>query len=314
VDALTLIHPAVLATPSTYTIYNPAAQCGAARQIRRTCSIVSSIMTSTPSLLLEPQALQQLLGNNQLLVIDLSPTDSYNHCHIAGAISLAYNDIVTSQAPIMGLLPNATTLSRVFSNIGLTPDHHVVAYDDDNSGKACRLLWTLDCLGHKNASLLNGGLTAWRSASMPVNNHAISIHASHYEARIDNTALADKDYIIEHLDDPSVVLLDARSEGEFKGEVMRAKRGGHIPGAININWTNAIDTENNLKLRSSDALRTLYESTGITKDKQIISYCQTHHRSAHSYIVLKSLGYKNIKGYPGAWSEWGNDKDTPIEQ
>ncbi|MBN4069244.1 sulfurtransferase [Beggiatoa alba] len=271
-------------------------------------------MASPPALLLEPQALQPLLGNHQLLVVDLSSADSYNTLHIPGAISLNYNNIVTSQPPTMGLLPNEETLNRVFSKIGLTPSHHVVAYDDDNNGKACRLLWTLDCLGHKNASLLNGGLTAWRSASMPVNNHAISIHTSHYEARIDNTALADKDYIIEHLDDPSVVLLDARSEGEFKGEVMRAKRGGHIPGAININWTNAIDTENNLKLRSSDALRTLYESTGITKDKQIISYCQTHHRSAHSYIVLKSLGYKNIKGYPGAWSEWGNDKDTPIEQ
>ncbi|MBL4851676.1 MAG: sulfurtransferase [Gammaproteobacteria bacterium] len=271
-------------------------------------------MASPPALLLEPQALQPLLGNHQLLVVDLSSADSYNTLHIPGAISLNYNNIVTSQPPTMGLLPNEEMLSRVFSKIGLTPSHHVVAYDDDNSGKACRLLWTLDCLGHKSSSLLNGGLTAWRSTGMPMNNQTISIHTSHYEARIDNTVLADKDYILEHLNDPSVVLLDARSEGEFKGEIVRAKRSGHIPGAVNINWTDAINMENNLKLRSSDALRTLYASAGITKDKQIISYCQTHHRSAHSYIVLKSLGYKSIKGYHGAWSEWGNDKDTPIEQ
>ncbi len=271
-------------------------------------------MTNTPPLLIEPHALQQLIGNDQLMIIDMSPTASYSNFHIPGAVSLNYDDIVTSQPPVMGLLPDAATLSRIFSNIGLQPQHHVVAYDNESGGKACRLLWTLDCIGHSNNSLLNGGLTAWSNAGMPMNNQVQDICSSHYEAKISDIALADKTYLLEHLNNPSVVIVDTRSEHEYNGSVVRAARGGHIPGAVHIDWVRTISADNDLRLRSHDELLALYEPAGISKDKQIITYCHTHHRSAHSYIVLKTLGYPYIKGYHGAWSEWGNAEDTPIEQ
>lgn len=270
-------------------------------------------MNNTPPLLLEAEALQSLIGHPQLLIVDLSDPESYNDAHIPGALSLSYSHIVASQPPIMGLLPDETSLSKVFSNIGLTPDHHVVAYDNENNAKACRLLWTLDCLGHKQLSLLNGGLTAWNNAGMPTNNLAADIHARHYQAKIDPTPIANKAFIQQHLKDPTVALLDTRSDGEYQGQLVRAERGGHIPGAININWTDAIDNNNDLRFKTIDELATLYETAGITKDKHIIAYCHTHQRSAHSYIVLKSLGYPNVKGYHGAWSDWGNDPNTLIE-
>lgn len=271
-------------------------------------------MIKKPAFLLEPEALQPLIGNPQLLIVDLCEPEIYNDSHIPGAVSLSYNTIVASQTPVMGLLPDATTLSRVFSNIGLTPEHLVVAYDNENNAKACRLLWTLDCLGHKQLSLLNGGLTAWNNAGLPTNNQAANIHASHYNAKIDPTAIADKAYIQQHLQDPTVVLIDTRSNEEYTGELVRAKRGGHIPGAVNINWLDTIDNNNDLRFKTTDELKALYESAGISEDKQIITYCHTHQRSSHSYVVLKSLGYPNIKGYHGAWSDWGNDPDTAIEQ
>ena len=268
---------------------------------------------TTLPVLLEPESLQPLIGNSQHLIIDLSPSESYNSFHIPRAVSLEYNNIVASRPPVAGLLPSAEELSRIFSTIGLTSDHHVIAYDNENNGKASRLLWTLDCLGHKKASLLNGGLTAWSNAGLPMNNQLPTINVSNYQAEIESSPIADKNYIMQHINDPSVVVLDTRSESEYKGEVVRAARGGHIPGAVNINWTDAIDSENDLKFRNQDALRELYHAAGVTPDKQVITYCQTHHRSAHSYIVLKSLGYSNLKGYHGAWSEWGNDNETPIE-
>lgn len=271
-------------------------------------------MTSNLPFLLEPETLQPLLGDTQVFIVDLSPAEIYNESHIPGAISLDYNNIVASTAPVMGLLPSEESLSQVFSNIGLTSDRHVIAYDNENNGKASRLLWTLDCLGHENMSLLNGGLTAWRNSGMPTNNQAADIHSSHYAARINSNALATKEYILEQLDNPSVVILDTRTAGEYQGEVVRAARGGHIPGAVNVNWTDAIDMDNDLRFKTLNELNQLYESAGVTPDKQIITYCQTHHRSAHTYVVLKSLGYPNIKGYHGAWSDWGNDADTPIEQ
>ena len=165
-------------------------------------------MTNKPPLLIEPHTLQQFIGNDQLMIIDMSPADSYSNFHIPGAVSLDYDDIVTSQPPVMGLLPDAATLSRVFSNIGLKPEHHVVAYDNENSSKACRLLWTLDCLGHSNHSLLNGGLTAWSNAGMPMNNQAPDIRNNHYEAKISDIALANKTHLLEHLSHPSVVIVD----------------------------------------------------------------------------------------------------------
>ena len=94
---------------------------------------------------------------------------------------------------------------------------------------------------------------------------------------------------------------------------MRALRGGHIPGARNLNWLDTIDTTNNFRLKPSEDLQFMLNQIGITPDKEIITYCQTHHRSSHSYVMLKSLGYTRIRGYPGSWSEWGNSSETPIE-
>ena len=76
----------------------------------------------------------------------------------------------------------------------------------------------------------------------------------------------------------------------------------------------AYDQSRNLRLKPTAELQALHESRGITPDKEIIAYCQTHHRSALSYVALKTLGYPNIKGYAGSWSEWGNDVNTPVEK
>jgi thiosulfate/3-mercaptopyruvate sulfurtransferase len=115
------------------------------------------------------------------------------------------------------------------------------------------------------------------------------------------------------LDDPEVVVLDVRTPAEFAGDDVRAARGGHIPGAVNMDWTLAIDRGRNLRLKPEGDLRRMLEELGVTPDKEVIVHCQTHHRSAHTYMVLKSLGYPRIRGYDGSWSEWGNDQNTPIE-
>ena len=90
-------------------------------------------------------------------------------------------------------------------------------------------------------------------------------------------------------------------------------RGGHIPGAVNFNWTDAFDPANPPSVSDLGALAERFEGMGITPDKEIVLYCHTHTRSSHTYMLLKQLGYQNLKGYPGAWSDWGNDPDTPIE-
>lgn len=264
-------------------------------------------------LVLEPEQLAQSLGDDKLLIVDLCNPQTSAAGQVPGALRLEYASLVASRAPVGGLLPDAAQLSSVFSTLGLTPEHHVVAYDDEGGGKAGRLLWTLDMLGHSRASILNGGIHAWANEGHPLTSTLASAHPSEYQAEIRGDAAADKNYILERIGRSDVVFLDTRTPEEYRGVNVRAERGGHIPGAVNFDWVNAIDQARNLRFKPADELRALLAGVGATPDKEVIAYCQTHHRSSHTYVVLKSLGYPHIKGYPGAWSEWGNLPDTPVE-
>ncbi len=265
-------------------------------------------------LVVEPDQLQLHIGDPAVLTVDLSQGAVHGQYHVPGALHLDYDQIVTQRPPVMGLVPEARLLADVFSTLGLTPDTHVVAYDDEGGGKACRLLWTLAVLGHRQYSLLNGGLHAWVNENHPINNGAREHRPSHYPLEISSDPIADLAWIKEHLHDPRVTIVDARTPEEYSGADLRTQRGGHIPGAVNVEWTRAIDQKRHLRLKSEDDLRTLYEPLGVTSDKQVVVYCQTHHRSAHTWFVLRHvLGYPLVKGYPGSWSEWGNSADTPIE-
>ena len=104
-----------------------------------------------------------------------------------------------------------------------------------------------------------------------------------------------------------------RSPAEFTGARKFADRAGHIPGAAHLEWTDMMDKQRNLRLLPDDQLRAMLAERGVTPDKEIITYCQTHHRSAYSYVVLKHLGYENVRGYPGSWSDWGNNPALPVE-
>lgn len=268
-------------------------------------------MPASLPLILEPAELHPHLGDQGVLIVDLSKPESFARQHIPGAVNLDYAQLVTASPPVMGLLPDDAQLSKVLSDLGLTPDKHVVAYDDEGGGKACRLLWTLEVIGHRHTSLLNGGLRSWLAAGYPVTGGAASSTPGDYHTVMGEDAKADKAYILDHLHDPGVVLLDTRTPGEYRGTDKRAARGGHIPGAVNLDWTQALGSD--LRLKPVQELRAMYEKLGVTPDKEVIVYCQTHHRSSHTFVVLKALGYPRVKGYPGAWSEWGNSPDTPVE-
>ncbi len=264
--------------------------------------------------LLEPVELESIIDLPNLQIIDVGDTDVYERERIPGAVHVDYLDIVSGQPPASGTLPPVSTLQETFSAIGLTRDKHVVAYDSEGNGRASRLLWTLDVLAHPGVSLLNGGYTAWKNEGHPIERGIPrQIERSDYQVYVNGKSQADKHYIMSKIGDTGVGLLDARSPLEFQGFDVRALRGGHIPGARNVNWLDTIDSSRNNRFKSSDELLEMLYSQGITKDKEIITYCQTHHRSSHSYAMLKALGYDRIRGYAGSWSEWGNSQETPIE-
>ncbi|BAV33377.1 thiosulfate sulfurtransferase [Sulfuricaulis limicola] len=271
-------------------------------------------MAHTPlPLIVEPAELETHLGMENLLIADLCRPEIYAQAHLPGAVHLDYAQIVAAQPPSLGLLPNAARLSDTLGSIGMRPESHVVAYDDEGGGRAARLLWTLDVIGHARYSLLNGGLHAWLNERRRVSAEPVKPARSDYPVRLGNEAVADKNYVMNRLHDPDVVIVDTRTPAEYRGETRRAERTGHIPGAVNFDWMNAIDQAHSLRLKPADELIRVLTGLGVTPDKEIITYCQTHHRSAHTYMVLKRLGYPRVRGYPGSWSEWGNSPETPIE-
>ncbi len=264
-------------------------------------------------LIVEPAELEKHLGAENLLIVDLCRPETYAQTHVPGAVHLDYAQIVAARPPAMGMLPDAAPLSNVLGSTGMTPDHHVVAYDDEGGGRASRLLWTLDVIGHYRHSLLNGGLHAWLNDRHRVSHELVMKTRTNCTVKFDNKVVADKNYIMKHLRDTGVITVDARSPAEYRGETRRAERNGHIPGAVNFDWMSAIDQARSARLKPAEELKRVLAGLGATPDKEVITYCQTHHRSAHTYIVLKSLGYPRVRGYPGSWSEWGNSPETPIE-
>ena len=264
-------------------------------------------------LLIEPQQLVSLLDNPDIVVVDLCKRETYLQAHIPGAVHLDYKFLVTAKPPAMGFIPDIEHLGQLMSELGITDESHVVAYDDEGGGKATRFTYTLDVLGHNKYSLLNGGLHAWAKEGFPLDSTPIKKSVSVYNANIHPQPIATKQFILSKLYDNSIQLIDARSPAEFHGSKKLAEKTGHIPGAINLDWNELIDQQHNFRLKPPEELTKILNDRNIEQSKTTVVYCQTHHRSALLYFALKYLGFADIKGYPGSWSEWGNSSDTPVE-
>lgn len=264
-------------------------------------------------LLIEPDELEAHLNETDTIIIDLCKPTQYAQAHIPGARHLGYEDLIHIEKPIMGLLPGADAFSKVVSKLGINARSQVIAYDDEGGGRAARFIWTLHVFGHNKTSLLNGGLYSWANEGHALSNENPVFTPTDYQLENTGRYTVDRNYILQHLDDENVHLLDARSLAEHIGTKKFAAKGGHIPGSVHFEWTDAMDRNNNLRMLPAGIIEQRLEQMGITPDKEVICYCQSHHRSAYSYLMLRILGYENVKGYPGSWSDWGNQPDTPVE-
>jgi len=277
-------------------------------------------MPSIPPLplVIEPAELQSIQNNENILVVDLTTPKQYQQAHIPAAVFIDYGHIVGMNQPYTGLLPELAPFEHIINSLGITPDTHIIAYDEEGGGKAARLIWTLHAMGHNKTSLLNGGLIAWYREKFPLSNDSVTRQPNpteqHYKVDFSRQpVVANTDYIKAHLKDSSIGLLDARSIDEYMGQAKYAQKTGRIPDAKHFEWTRAMDESANYRLLSRETLQPMLDELGLTRDKEIIVYCQSHHRSALSYLMLKYLGYEKVRGYPGSWSEWGNRTDTPVE-
>ncbi|BFM13012.1 hypothetical protein R50072_31650 [Simiduia litorea] len=261
-------------------------------------------------LIIEPAQLEQELSNPKLLLIDLCNEQTYRAGHIPNAHSVLPQEIMAGTPPAVGKQPDEARLTALFSRLGLTAEHHVVVYDDEGGGWAGRMIWLLDVIGHQKYSYLNGGLLAWKAANFPLTEHLPSPQAAPFKLHVNHQFSVDIDDILAELGSKDFVVWDARSPAEYCGEKVFAQKAGHIPGAINCEWTQLMDQQRQLRIR--DDAKAVLASLGIDRSKTIVTHCQTHHRSGFTYLVGKTLGF-SIRAYPGSWSEWGNHPNTPVD-
>jgi thiosulfate/3-mercaptopyruvate sulfurtransferase len=159
--------------------------------------------------------------------------------------------------------------------------------------------------------LLDGGFKAWEAAGLGITRDAGPPPQSAWTGERRAETLATWREVRAALRRKDSVILDTRSEGEYCGTTVRAKRGGAIPGAVHIEWTRNLTADGRFK--PSAELRRMYEDAGVTADREVITYCQGGYRAAHSYLALRLLGYPRVRSYVGSWKEWGDREDLPVE-
>ena len=266
-------------------------------------------------LLIDAEDLVPYLGHEKLRIIDLSRRSVYEQLHIPYAIHVKPNLLVRQDEQAMGLLPDQAGLEALVRHLNISPEHHVVVYDDEGGAWAGRLIWNLHCLGFERTSLLNGGIHAWLGAGLVTSSKVDPIIPV---AQLVAVNLAKKDQyqieyaeLLEKVNQNTVQVWDCRTEDEYTGLRLAARRGGHIPTARHFEWSTALSRENHLKLHPLERIQQRLEQLGFNLHEPVVVYCQSHHRSGLAYILGRLLGW-NIRAYDGAWSEWGNRLDSPI--
>jgi thiosulfate/3-mercaptopyruvate sulfurtransferase len=268
-----------------------------------------------PEVLVETQWVEDRLkdSNVRIAEVDYDPKANYQLGHIPGAVLFDWKQDIND--PVNRNVLSRQACDDLLQRAGVYNDTTLVLYGDFNNWFAAFAFWVFKYYGFKDVRIMNGGRKKWleedREISKDIPNYP--------KGNIKTTGPDDNirvflDEVKQALDARDrIKMVDVRSPKEFTGEILappeypteHAQRGGHIPGAENIPWAQAVNDKDGT-FKSADELKKLYESKGITQDKEIIAYCRIGERSSHTWFVLKYLlGYPNVKNYDGSWTEWG---------
>jgi thiosulfate/3-mercaptopyruvate sulfurtransferase len=270
---------------------------------------------ANPQLLISAGELSRLIEDDAAsrpLILDLRPPEAYTAGHVPGAIhldlwGLSLTD--TDPAPLKAFM---WMIEHVLAVHGVTRTTPIIVYDSQSGIRAARAFWFLEYFGHPSVRVLDGGFDAWTRETRPVTRDADPPPASDWTGTRESKTIATWRDVRDAISNNDVVILDTRSDGEYRGTTVRAKRGGAVPGAVNIEWTRNLTPEGEFKPAAE--LKRMYVDAGVTPDREVITYCQGGYRAAHSYLALRLLGYPRVRNYVGSWKEWGDREDLPIQK
>lgn len=275
-----------------------------------------------PEVLVETSWVNENLkeGSIRIAEVDYDPTTNYNLGHIPGAVLFDWRKDMNDQ--LRRDVLSKEQLEDLLGRAGVSNNTKLVLYGDFNNWFAAFAYWILKYYGVENVVLMNGGRKKWIAEDKAVTKDVPSYPKTAFKSANPNENIRTyMDYVRSSMNRSDKVLIDVRSPAEFTGEITappeypneHAQRGGHIPGAVNIPWAQAVKEDGTFK--SADELTKIYQGKGVTPDKEIITYCRIGERSSFTWFVLKYLlGYQNVKNYDGSWTEWGNVVRNPIQK
>jgi thiosulfate/3-mercaptopyruvate sulfurtransferase len=264
------------------------------------------------NLIISTQELYKLVKNKKqdnILVVDSRSFSEYKKGHLPGAINVDLFQLHWFDTTTRGIKAFNRQCRLLLSNIGVRKGSRVVFYDNISGISAPRGVWLLLYFGHEKVCILDGGFQKWKREKLPVEVKSNALRPIHFTGKPNLKLIADANEVNKSISTKKVVIVDTRSREEYDGSEIRAARRGHIPSAVHIEWVKNIENE---VFKSKEKLSKLYSE--LSKDSQIITYCQGGYRAANSFVALKLIGYKKVKMYLGSWGEWGNRLEYPVEK
>lgn len=269
-----------------------------------------------PEVIVDTQWLADNLNNPHIRIVEVDGSpEPYKDAHIPGAVF--WNYFVDLLQPNLSMNLEPSAIEKLLARSGIDNDTTVIAYGS-YPGTGAWIFWLLKLFGHDKVLVLNGGHQKWVAEGRPVTSDLATFPPTQYHAKPPDTSMRVlREEVSQSINQKDRVLLDVRTIQEFSGEHFLIKppeeseRGGHIPGAVHIEFLQTLNEDGTFK--SVEELKALYSSQGITPDKEIFPYCAIGGRSAYTWFVLKYLlGYPKVRNYDGSWNEWSRHPDAAI--
>jgi len=260
------------------------------------------------SLLISTKDLNKAIQKkDDTIVVDTRSFLEYKKGHVPSAVNIDLFQLHWFDTSKRGIKDFNRQTRLLLSNIGIKKNSMVVFYDNLSGMFAARGVWLLLYFAHEKVCMLDGGFQKWKKEGHSIEVESNPLRNSQFKGKPNAKILADANEVRRSLEKKKMIIVDARSRDEYDGSEVRGSRRGHIPTAVNIDWTHNIENDS---FKSKDKLSKIYSK--IPKNAKIITYCQGGYRAANAFLVLKMLGYKRVKMYLGSWGEWANRFDLPV--
>lgn len=237
----------------------------------------------------------------------------YQAGHIPGAVFFDIEALSDHTSPLPHMMPRAEAFAVAMRELGVSSDKHLVVYDEGNLFSAPRAWWMLRTFGVEKVSIVAGGLEGWRRDGLPLEQGLPELPEGDFDGRVEPLAIKRLTDVLLVSHEGSAQIVDARPAGRFNGQVAEPRpglRSGHIPGALNVPWTELVI---NGELKTTDELNEIFARQGVDFERPIIASCGSGVTAAVVVLALTTLGVNGVSLYDGSWSEWGARTDLPIE-